>query len=416
MSTSVGLVPGTFVVGRYRVNRFLGAGTFGAVYSAEHRAAGVTLRTVALKLLGSQMLGTIPHEMLREAVDLMRLVDECRDPFTRDLFVNCYDAGLTTENVIQPFIAMELVQGSDLRGRIGQHGIPVALALDIAIKVAAAIAFMHALPTPRIHRDLHPGNVLLTEDLSVKLTDFGLSVAVDQLLRLAPAAGALLYQPPESVAMQEASPASDVYSLGLVMYEMVSARLPYSDEVLRQQGNARMLLSAKLNPVEPPSRNGNLELRDYPEFEEVMLRCLEPVSSLRYRDGSALLADLESARQRRAPATRKENSVWDRVRMLVEQAQGALRRNDVGFAETLALDAKRINDGLPAGSRVPVVYELLVDIALRKGDSTGAMATAQEGVMHRPSKVTFTAAARAFASSGHPAAKAFRVRAEKAGE
>ena len=130
----------------------------------------------------------------------------------------------------QPFIVTELMDGGDVEGLIedaDHHRVPLADAIRIAVEVCQGLEFAHSKDV--VHRDLKPGNVWLTADGTVKLGDFGLAVSLDRsrLTQAGMMVGTVSYMPPEQAIGGEVTPRSDLYSLGAMLYELVTGRPPF---------------------------------------------------------------------------------------------------------------------------------------------------------------------------------------------
>jgi eukaryotic-like serine/threonine-protein kinase len=258
----------------YRVEALLGRGGMGIVYKAWH----VRLqRTVALKMLLTGSLAQ-PKELerfLREAEAVAGL----RHPN----IVQIYDVG-DVEGL--PYFTMEFVEGGNLAQRIDGVPQPARKAAELVETLARAIHAAHQSGT--IHRDLKPGNVLLGADGAPKITDFGLARrAQDAGLTLSGAAlGTPSYMAPEQARGQRdaVGPATDVYALGAILYEMLTGRPPFRSETasgtLQQVLHVEPVSPARLNPAVP---------RD---LETICLKCLQKEPPRRYATAADLVVDL----------------------------------------------------------------------------------------------------------------------------
>jgi tetratricopeptide (TPR) repeat protein len=210
--------PTSFCDGRYAVKRFLGEGGKKLVYLAHDAKLD---RDVAFALIKTEGLD---HEgqlrITREAQAMGRLGDHPN-------IVPVYDIG---EEANQPYLVTQLMGGGDVEGLIeaaADHRVPLPAALKIADEVCQALEYAHARGI--VHRDLKPGNVWLTADGTAKLGDFGLAVALDKtrLTKAGMMVGTVSYMPPEQAIGGEVTPRSDLYSLGAMLYELVTGRPPF---------------------------------------------------------------------------------------------------------------------------------------------------------------------------------------------
>jgi serine/threonine-protein kinase len=212
------LEPGRVLGGRYRLEREIARGGMGTVWEADDP---LLARRVAVKTL-DPVIGTdetVRARFRREAITAAAV--------THPNIVATYDTG---EDGGVAFIVMELVHGDTLRQLIDREGgLPVARAADIAYQVADALAVAHARGL--VHRDVKPGNVLVQPDGRVKVTDFGIAKAADsggeELTRTGMVVGTARYLAPEQVDGRAIDERVDVYSLGLVLYEMLCGRAPF---------------------------------------------------------------------------------------------------------------------------------------------------------------------------------------------
>jgi eukaryotic-like serine/threonine-protein kinase len=205
--------------GRYRLRAFLAAGGMGAVWAAEDAVLG---RRVAVKLLGEWLAGdpVAAERLRREARAAARLV--------HPNVARVLDLG---EEEGRPYLVMELLEGESLAARIARSG-PLAPAEAAGIAAAVADALHAAHRAGVVHRDVKPGNVFLTAGRDVKVLDFGIAAAAwEGSLTGGELIGTAAYLAPERALGRAATPAADVYALGVVLYEMLSGRPPFSGEV-----------------------------------------------------------------------------------------------------------------------------------------------------------------------------------------
>jgi serine/threonine protein kinase len=219
-------VNGEVLAGRYRLLTLLGHGGAGEVWQAEDQALA---RPVAVKLL-RRLDGD-----LMDATERFRTEAQAAARLLHPNVVATYDVGTADGQV---FLVMELVNGPDLAKLLRSGGLPSAeLVADIAVQGARALDAAHAAGI--VHRDVKPGNLLLAPDGTLKMTDFGIAQAVGLDGATGPVLlGTAAYVSPEQVRGERATPASDWYSLGCVLYELLAGEPPFVGEnfeaVLRQ--------------------------------------------------------------------------------------------------------------------------------------------------------------------------------------
>lgn len=278
---------GKVVAGRYRIESMLGEGGMGVVYRARHVLID---RVVALKLIRPDLKGEthLRAWMLREARAANR-VDHAH-------IVDIHDVGETEENEL--YLVMEYLVGISLATEIGKGQFPLARAVDVLEQMCAALARAHDLGV--VHRDLKADNIMITsrggrKDF-VKILDFGLA-ALARDPRLAPKGavfGTPEYMSPEQARGEDAMPASDLYALGILFYEMLTGQLPF-----RSNNRDTLLEMQKTKPASSPK----LIREDIPDAAEtIIMTLLEKDPKKRFRDGHHLQEELK-ALQRRLPST-----------------------------------------------------------------------------------------------------------------
>jgi eukaryotic-like serine/threonine-protein kinase len=210
--------PTSFADGRYLVKRFLGEGGKKKVYMAHDELLD---RDIAFALIKSEGLDDISRERItREAQSMGRLGSHPN-------IVTVLDLG---DQDGQPYMVIELLAGGDVEGVVEDapdHKLPLDQAVRIAVETCRGLEFAHERGI--IHRDLKPGNVWLTGDGTAKIGDFGLAVAVDRsrLTQQGMMVGTVSYMPPEQAMGGEVTAKADLYSLGAMLYEMVTGRPPF---------------------------------------------------------------------------------------------------------------------------------------------------------------------------------------------
>ncbi|HET8977129.1 MAG TPA: protein kinase [Solirubrobacteraceae bacterium] len=238
----------TTIAGRYRIEGRLGVGGMSTVHLAfDNRLE----RYVALKLLAEHLADdpTFVSRFRREALAAARLVH----PNIVQVFDFGFDAGHH-----QHFIVMEHVSGNSCAELLRDRGrLPVSQAIDIVAQACRGLDYAHRNGV--VHRDVKPGNLLVSDSDVVKLADFGIARATDQssITQAGSVLGTAAYLSPEQARGDEAGPQADLYSLGVVTYQLIAGRLPYeasslSELALKQQRESPIPLD-ELNPDVPPA-------------------------------------------------------------------------------------------------------------------------------------------------------------------
>jgi hypothetical protein len=261
--SSIPFAPGAIVAGRYRLVSLLGRGGMGEVY----RADDLTLdQTVALKFLPAGV--AVDSERLAQFHAELRIARQV----SHKNVCRLYDLG---EHDGRRFLTMEYVDGEDLATLLRRIGrLPQDKAIEIARQLCAGIAAAHERGV--LHRDLKPANVMIDGEGNVRITDFGLAVAAGDVT--ASRAGTPQYMAPEQLTGGAATVKSDVYAVGLILFEMFTGKRVFEAKTF----NELLTLHASRTLTNPSSMVRDLD----PAVERVILRCLEhdPVG----RPGSAL--------------------------------------------------------------------------------------------------------------------------------
>jgi predicted Ser/Thr protein kinase len=276
------LSPDTIVDGRYKVVRRLGSGGMADVYCAEDQQLG---RRVALKLL---------YRRFAEDAEFV-------ERFRREA---SSAAGLQHPNVVQVFdrgawdgtyyIAMEFLEGRSLKQVIREDGpLDPTYAIDIAIQVLKAARFAHKRGI--VHRDIKPHNVILDSEGRAKVTDFGIARAgASDMTETGSIVGTAQYLSPEQAQGHAVDARSDLYSIGVLLYEMLTARVPFEAE----SAVTIALKHVSETPVPPSQHAPGIP----PDLEDAVLRALHKDPAHRFQDADAFIEALEAARGG-APAT-----------------------------------------------------------------------------------------------------------------
>jgi eukaryotic-like serine/threonine-protein kinase len=264
----------TFNNGRYEVISKLGSGGMAIVYRAKDT---VLSRTVTVKVLREQFASDedFTKRFRREAQAVASL--------SHPNIVSVYDVGKDDE---QEYIVMEFVDGQNLKEFIKEHApLQVEQAVDIASQICDALD--HAHKHQIIHRDIKPHNILLTADGRAKVTDFGIARAVSAatVTHTGTIVGSVHYFSPEQARGELTNEQSDLYSLGIILYEMVTGTLPYDGEspisIALKHMNEQPKAPSSINPAVPKN------------MEQVILRAISKAPECRYANAKELKQDLE---------------------------------------------------------------------------------------------------------------------------
>lgn len=275
---------GTF--GPYRVIGELGEGGMGVVFLAE-RSDGQFTRRVAIKRVGRAAPGLGALRRFTEERQILARLDHPH--ITRLL-----DSGLDAAGV--PYLVMEHVEGVPITRFCAEGALPVPRRLELFLKVCAAV--QHAHQHLVIHRDIKPGNILVTAAGEPKLLDFGIAKALDDsapqdLTRTAQPALTLDYASPEQVGGQPVTTASDVYSLGVLLHELLADRKPYE---LGARSLAQAVRQVCELPVAPPSTEAPVERRSElrGDLDSIVAKAMEKAPGDRYGSAADLAADVSA--------------------------------------------------------------------------------------------------------------------------
>jgi eukaryotic-like serine/threonine-protein kinase len=288
-----GSLVGITINDRYQINARLAAGGFGAIYRATHIITG---RDVALKVLHADLASdpSLSARFRREGAMLASL----RDPHT----VSTYELGEAPDGTL--YIAMELLRGDSLWDRFNVNGtLPWRKVLNIIRGVCSSLVEAHGLGI--VHRDLKPANIHLEpgpEEDFVKVLDFGIAKLMtgsqmddgSELTRIGTAVGTLDYMAPEQLIGGACDGRTDIYTLGVVMYEMITGQRPFADA----SGPTSLITALFTRTPTPLSIVSNVP----PALDGVVLKCLEREPSDRYTSVQELIAAIEQMLYMHAPA------------------------------------------------------------------------------------------------------------------
>ena len=259
-------------IGKYRILSELGKGGMGNVYSAQDTTLK---RTVALKFLSSKLTGDpqARRQFIREA--------QAASALDHPSICTIYEIDETEAK--QLFISMAYYQGQTLREKLDKGALDIKQVLDIAIAVATGLGKAHHEGI--IHRDIKPGNIFVADDGQVKILDFGLAkLAREGAGSSGLPVGTVLYMSPEQIEGRSVDHRTDIWSLGVVIYEMISGSPPFTGRSISEVMN--LIISARQKPARPVRVDIPVEL------EKVIDKALAKNPESRYQEIGDILADL----------------------------------------------------------------------------------------------------------------------------
>ena len=287
-------------VGRYEILEVIGVGANSRVARAFDP---LIARIVAIKLFPTELArGEARNRFVQEA----RVVGQISHPAV----IALHDMGVD-EPSQTPYLVMEFIQGQSLQKLLEKGSIPCTKACAWAAEVATALAIAHRKGV--IHGDVKPANILITADDRVKLTDFGMARVASRDSKDTPLLGSPAYWCPEQIVGKPQDARSDIFSLGVVMYEMVTGHRPFDADSL--QGICSRILSS--TPLPPSHANPSVPVA----FNEVISSCLAKEPSQRCASADALAERLHPLARRSGPSQAQvQPSLRDRAGQLLRSA------------------------------------------------------------------------------------------------
>ena len=276
IDTSPGVPAAEERIGRYRVVAEIGRGAMGIVYRGEDEALG---RSVAIKTILASM------DSIEQAGYLARFKQEAKvlGGLSHPSIITVFDFG--DERGVA-YLAMEFLQGKEVRDLISERKLDLAAAVDIAAQVADGLAFAHGRGV--VHRDIKPGNVMVVEGNRAKIMDFGIARVRSSDLKTQTGLmlGSPRYMSPEQVLGRPVDHRSDIFSLGLVLYEMIAGVHPFSGNDVHQ-----IMYQVCNGQAAPPSSANPAVTR---ALDMIVARALEKDVAARYQDAAAMAVDLRA--------------------------------------------------------------------------------------------------------------------------
>ncbi len=353
-------------LGHYEIAAPLGAGGMGEIYLAQDTRLG---RQVALKIL--------PPQFTSDADRLRRFVREAKaaSALNHPNIITIYEVG---ETDAVHFIATEFIEGETLRQRMTKTRLSAADAINIAQQIVSALAAAHEAGI--VHRDIKPENVMIRRDGYVKVLDFGLAKLIERqrpasdpeaptlALKTDPGKvmGTVSYMSPEQARGLEVDARSDLFSLGVVLYEMIGGRLPFTGQTPSD------VLAAVLHYDPPPLelRSGNSTAGPPSEINWIITKLLAKDFEERYQTSKSLFSDLKRLKQRlefEAELSRAAQAAAgnDRTESLTSAPVAVLSSNQT-VAPPLPHDPFRTDTNLPTLSNTSSAEYILMEIKRRR--------------------------------------------------
>jgi WD40 repeat protein/TPR repeat protein/tRNA A-37 threonylcarbamoyl transferase component Bud32 len=388
--------------GPYRVCSLLGHGGMGSVWLAE-RADGLFARRVALKLVHPALMSMGLAERLSRERSILAGLDH---PHIARLF----DAGLSEDG--QPYLALEYVAGLPLGTYCDGHRLPVRARLELFQQVLGAVRYAHAHLV--IHRDLKPSNILVTETGRLCLLDFGIAKLLSEstaketeLTLLSGRALSLEYASPEQVAAAPLTTATDIYALGVMLYELLTGERPYR---LPRSSRAALEEAILWSEPLPPSRTvtketaaearsttvGRLARILRGDLDTIVMKALRKSPVQRYATVDAFMEDIARWLRGEAILARRDNLVYRAAKFVRRHWIAAVVTT--GFLLTLVggLAATIYEARVAGGQRDAALQAQLRSLTqtaaarLKDGDPQGALAIILEVLPHRGVKRAYT--------------------------
>jgi TolA-binding protein len=349
------------ILGNYRILEPLGSGGMGVVYKAQDLTLG---RNVALKLLRPAT-----EEDYGESIERFRREARTASNLNHPNICTIYSFA---EHNGQLLLAMELLDGDPLEKRIGGKPLDLRTTLEYATQIADALDAAHAEGV--VHRDIKPANIFVSRRGQIKVLDFGLAKlaagvspennVTQQFSSIAgTTVGTVSYMSPEQARGEELDQRSDLFSFGVVLYEMATGRQSFSG------GTTAVVFDGILNrePIAPHTLNASVP----PELERIIGKALEKDRSLRYQSAADMRADLQ----------RLKRDSGSRILAAVQASTAETRAAAAAAAVTVAVPAATVGAPTPASPSAPTVLQAATAPAPRRGLSNATIIAMVLGVV-----------------------------------
>jgi len=267
-------------LGRYEIIEELGRGEMGVVYKAYDPLIDrfVAVKTIDLQKLGEEEKDEYKARFYQEAKAAGRL--------NHPNIITIYDLGRKGDIA---YIAMEFMEGKELQNIVAENQpLTISEKLDVAFQVAEGLAYAHEHGI--IHRDIKPSNIMVLRGRHVKIADFGIAriKTALELTKTNKIIGSPLYMSPEQIQSHPIDPRSDIFSFGIVLYQMLTGKLPFNGD------NVNSLMYKIVN--EEPQKPSELNPEISKTLDRIVTKCLEKKAADRYQNVNELTRDLHSCR------------------------------------------------------------------------------------------------------------------------
>ncbi len=329
-------------IGSFTLHRWMGAGGMGSVFEAR-RTDGQFEQQVAVKVIR-------PGRWTERALNYFRRERQILAQLQHPHIARLYDGGLIEQG--RPYFTMELIAGVPITDYVRQRGVSIGRRIELLLQAMRAVQYAHQRLI--VHLDLKPSNILVDQEGNVKLLDFGISRILSENVspqnRDPAVAYTLLYAAPELIKGEEVSVSSDVYSLGLILYELLTDHHPYAEQPTAGTSAQEMVDQVT---VQPPSQNSS----QWPtahrkalkgDLDAIVLQALQKKPEERYPSVETFVADLE-AYQNHYPVSARKDRFGYRMAKYLKRHRSAISLTSfflllllgTGFFYTVELNRQR---------------------------------------------------------------------------
>ena len=297
-------------LGAYAIKSLLGEGGMGKVYLA-NRVDGSFKQTVAIKIIRSTALSSRAITLFEQE---RQILSDLKHPNIAGLL----DGGTTDDGL--PYVVMEYVEGIPLDAYVRYQGLGIDECLDLFLQICSAVSYAHECLV--IHRDIKPENILVTNDGQPKLLDFGIAKTFDDTAGVGGQEMELAFTPsyasPEQITGKKLTTVSDVYSLGIVLYQCLSGERPFNSSGMNTEQLKKLVTQQKFDtPSQRLRQRGDKHWKRLKgDLDAIVLRALSVDTAQRYSSVAAFAEDIQRYRSG-LPVEARGNAPWYRLRKFV---------------------------------------------------------------------------------------------------